>query len=183
LVELDQDLKLQKTVKHNIEVVVDRLKIRPDIRQRLAESIEVSLKMGSGLVIVENVDNASEQLFSEQFACMNCGISYEEIEPRMFSFNSPYGACTTCDGLGTKLEIDPRLIVPNPNLSINAGTIVPIGEKRNSWYFEMIEALSRQYEFSLAEPWKDLPEKIQQLILFGTTEKVKFIFSREESHF
>ena len=183
LVELDQDLKLQKTVKHNIEVVVDRLKIRPDIRQRLAESIEVSLKMGSGLVILENVDNASEQLFSEQFACMNCGISYEEIEPRMFSFNSPYGACTTCDGLGTKLEIDPRLIVPNPNLSINAGTIVPIGEKRNSWYFEMIEALSRQYEFSLAEPWKDLPEKIQQLILFGTTEKVKFIFSREESHF
>ena len=183
LVELDQDLKLQKTVKHNIEVVVDRLKIRPDIRQRLAESIEVSLKMGSGLMIVENVDNASEQLFSEQFACMNCGISYEEIEPRMFSFNSPYGACTTCDGLGTKLEIDPRLIVPNPNLSINAGTIVPIGEKRNSWYFEMIEALSRQYEFSLAEPWKDLPEKIQQLILFGTTEKVKFIFSREESHF
>jgi excinuclease ABC subunit A len=183
LVELDQDLKLQKTVKHNIEVVVDRLKIRPDIRQRLAESIEVSLKMGSGLMIVENVDNASEQLFSEQFACMNCGISYEEIEPRMFSFNSPYGACPGCDGLGTKLEIDPRLIVPNPNLSINAGAIVPIGEKRNSWYFEMIEAISRQYEFSLAEPWKDLPEKIQQLILFGTTEKVKFIFSREESHF
>ncbi|MEJ2535613.1 MAG: excinuclease ABC subunit UvrA, partial [Calditrichia bacterium] len=183
LVELDQDLKLQKTVKHNIEVVVDRLKIRPDIRQRLAESIEVSLKMGSGLVIIENVDNASEQLFSEQFACMNCGISYEEIEPRMFSFNSPYGACPTCDGLGTKLEIDPRLIVPNPNLSIDAGAIVPIGEKRNSWYFEMIEALSRQYKFSLAEPWKDLPEKIQQLILFGTTEKVKFIFSREESHF
>jgi excinuclease ABC subunit A len=183
LVELDQDLKLQKTVKHNIEVVVDRLKIRPDIRRRLAESIEVSLKMGSGLVIVENVDNASEQLFSEQFACMNCGISYEEIEPRMFSFNSPYGACPSCDGLGTKLEIDPRLIIPNPNLSINAGAIVPIGEKRNSWYFEMIEALSRQYEFSLAESWKDLPEKIQQLILFGTTEKVKFIFSREESHF
>ncbi len=183
LVELDQDLKLQKTVKHNIEVVVDRLKIRPDIRQRLAESIEVSLKMGSGLVIIENVDNATEQLFSEQFACMNCGISYEEIEPRMFSFNSPYGACPTCDGLGTKLEIDPRLIVPNPNLSIDAGAIVPIGEKRNSWYFEMIEALSRQYNFNLAEPWKDLPEKIQQLILFGTTEKVKFIFSREESHF
>ena len=183
LVELDQDLKLQKTVKHNIEVVVDRLKIRPDIRQRLAESIEVSLKMGSGLVIIENVDNASEQLFSEQFACMNCGISYEEIEPRMFSFNSPYGACPTCDGLGTKLEIDPRLIVPNPNLSIDSGAIVPIGEKRNSWYFEMIEALSRQYKFSLAEAWKDLPEKIQQLILFGTTEKVKFIFSREESHF
>ena len=93
LTDLEQEIKLKKNIKHNIEVVVDRLKIRKDIRQRLSESIEISLKMGSGLVIVENVDRASEHLFSEQFACMKCGISYEEIEPRMFSFNSPYGAC------------------------------------------------------------------------------------------
>lgn len=183
LVELDQNIKLKKNTKHNIEVVVDRLKIRPGIRQRLSESVEVSLKLGSGLVIIENVDSASEKLFSEQFACMKCGISYEEIEPRMFSFNSPYGACPACDGLGTKLEIDPRLVVPNANLTIENGALVPIGEKRGSWYFEMIEALGHQYKFSLAVPWKKLPEKIQQLILFGTNEKVKFIFSREDSHF
>ncbi len=183
LTELDQEIKLSKNIKHNIEIVVDRIKIRPDIRQRLAESVEVALKMGSGLVIAENVEDASEELFSEQFACMNCGISYEEIEPRMFSFNSPYGACPACDGLGTKLEIDPRLVVPNPALSIENGAIAPVGEKRNSWYFEMIEALSRRYHFEMSVPWKDLPEKIQQLILYGTTEKVKFIFEREESHF
>ncbi|GAB4377425.1 MAG: excinuclease ABC subunit UvrA [Calditrichia bacterium] len=183
LVELDQPISLKKNVKHEIEVVVDRIKIRPDIRQRLSESVEMALKMGSGLVIVEKVDTATDQLFSEQFACMNCNISYEEIEPRMFSFNSPYGACPVCDGLGTKLEIDPRLVVPNPNLSIARGAISPIGERRASWYFEMIEALSRQYQFSLDIPWKDLPEKIRELILYGTTEKVKFIFSREESHF
>lgn len=183
LKDLDQEIKLRKNIKHHIEVVVDRLKIRPDIRQRLAESVEVALKMGSSLVIAENVDTASEQLFSEQFACMNCNISYEEIEPRMFSFNSPYGACPECDGLGTKLEIDPHLVVPNASLSIAQGAIAPIGEKRNSWYFEMIEALSRQYNFNLTHPWKKLPEKIRQLILYGTTDKVKFIFKREDSHF
>ncbi len=183
LIELDQEIRLKKNIKHNIEVVVDRLKIRPDIRQRLAESVEVALKLGSGLVIAENVDQAEEHLYSEQFACMKCGISYEEIEPRMFSFNSPYGACPTCDGLGTRLEIDPRLVVPNPNLSIEKGALAPIGEKRSSWYFEMIQSLARRYKFSLSTPWKDLPEDIRNLILYGSTEKVKFVFEREESHF
>jgi excinuclease ABC subunit A len=183
LIEIDSPPKLNKHMKHNIEVVVDRLKIKGGIGQRLSESVEMALKMGSGLVSVENLDTAQEQLFSEQFACMKCHISYEEIEPRMFSFNSPYGACPTCDGLGSKLEIDPRLIVPNVNLSIEKGCILPIGEKRASWYFEMIEGLSKQYNFSLSSPWKDLPEKIQNLILYGSTEKIKFVFSREESHF
>ena len=183
LVDLEQDIKLKKNIKHHIEVVVDRLKIRPDIRQRLSESVEVSLKMSSGLVMIENVEQATEQLFSEQFACMDCGISYEEIEPRMFSFNSPYGACPECDGLGTKLEIDPRLVVPNTALSIEEGALAPVGEKRGSWYFEMIEALAKQYQFSLAIPWKELPETFQNLILFGSTDKVKFIFNRENSHY
>ncbi len=183
LADLEQDIKLKKNIKHDIEVVVDRLKIRKDIRQRLAESIEISLKMGSGLVIVEDVDDISEQLFSEQFACMKCGISYEEIEPRMFSFNSPYGACPECDGLGTKLEIDPRLVVPNTSLTIEQGVLVPIGEKRGSWYFEMIKALADQYNFSLDIPWRELPEEIQNLILYGSRDKVKFIFSRENSHY
>ncbi|GAB4330885.1 MAG: excinuclease ABC subunit UvrA [Calditrichia bacterium] len=183
LIELEGTVSLKKNFKHNIEVVVDRIKIREGIRQRLTESIETALKMGSGLVIIENVDEASEQLFSEQFACMKCNISYEEIEPRLFSFNSPFGACPACDGLGTKLEIDPRLIVPNPNLTIAKGAVAPVGEKRNSWYFEMLEALSRHYGFPLDVPWKNLPEKFQQLVLYGTTDKVKFVFAREDSHF
>jgi excinuclease ABC subunit A len=183
LIDLEQEVKLKKNIKHNIEVVVDRLKIKPDIRQRLSESIEISLKMGSGLVIVEDVENASEQLFSEQFACMKCNISYEEIEPRMFSFNSPYGACTSCDGLGTKLEIDPRLVVPNPTLSIENGAIAPVGEKRNSWYYEMIEALSQKYNFDCSLPWKDLPEDLHNIILYGTKEKVRFVFNRDEAHY
>lgn len=183
LYELDQPIPVKKNIKHNIEVVVDRLKIKRGIRQRLTESLETALKMGSGLVLAENVDSAEEQLYSEQFACMKCNISYEEIEPRMFSFNSPYGACPSCSGLGTNLEIDPRLVVPNANLSIEKGCIAPIGEKRASWYFEMIEALSKQYHFSLSVPWKELPEKIQNLILYGSTDKVRFIFNREESHF
>lgn len=183
LIELDQPVKLKKNVKHNIEIVVDRLKIRSNIRQRLSESVEISLKMGSGLVIIENVDDASEILFSEQFACLKCGISYEEIEPRMFSFNSPYGACSSCDGLGTNLEIDPRLIIPNPNLSIEKGAIVPVGEKRGSWYFEMIESLANKYNFRLDKKWIDIPPDIQQLILYGTPEKVKFVFSREDAHY
>ncbi len=183
LYALDEEISLKKNIKHNIEVVVDRLKIRPNIRQRLSEAVEVALKLGSGLVIAENVDEASETLYSEHFACLKCGISYEEIEPRMFSFNSPYGACPACDGLGTRLEIDPRLIVPNSNLSINKGAIAPIGEKRSSWYFEMIEGLARQYKFSLDTPWKDLPERIQNLILYGSEEKVRFVFERENSHY
>ncbi len=183
LVDLEQEIQLKKNIKHNIEVVVDRLKIRSDIRRRLAESIEISLKMGSGLVIVEEVDSARENLFSEQFACMKCGISYEEIEPRMFSFNSPYGACPTCDGLGTKLEIDPRLIVPNHNLSIEKGAIVPIGERRSSWYFEMMEALAKKFKFDLTIPWKYVPENIQQAILYGTKEKIKFVFNRDDAHY
>ena len=114
---------------------------------------------------------------------MKCGISYEEIEPRMFSFNSPYGACPECDGLGTKLEIDPRLVVPNSGISIENGAIIPVGEKRGSWYFEMIESLGREYKFSLDVPWRKLSEENQNLILYGSTEKVRFSFSRENSRY
>lgn len=184
LYALDDEIKLNKNIKHNIEVVIDRLKIAPSVRQRLTESVEIALKMAGGLLVIENVDEASEMLYSEHFACPKCGISFEELEPRMFSFNSPYGACSACDGLGTKKEIDPRLVVPNANLSINKGAIAPVGERRTSWYFEMIEALSRQYQFDLNRPWKSLPEKIRRVILYGTgDEKVQFKFHRESSKF
>ncbi len=184
LYSIEDDIQLNKKIKHNIEVVVDRLKIHPKIRQRLNESIEIALKMSSGLVILDNIDAAEEQLFSEHFSCQRCNISYEELEPRMFSFNSPYGACPNCDGLGFKLEIDPRLVVPNPNLSINQGAIQPVGVQRASWYFEMIEALSREFGFSLNTPWKKLPDEIKEIILYGTgKKKITFRFQRERSKF
>ncbi len=184
LLSLDEEIDLNKKVKHNIEVVVDRLKIAPNIRQRLTESVEMALKMSSGLVILEEADRKEERLFSEKFACNRCNISYEELEPRMFSFNSPYGACPNCDGLGSRLELDPRLVVPNPNLSVSEGAIESVGEERNSWYYEMIVALAREFDFSLQTPWKDLPEEIQRLILFGTgDQKVRFKFEREHSRY
>ena len=184
LKSLDEEIELNKKVKHNIEVVVDRTKVAPKIRQRLTESIETALKLASGLVIVEHVDQAEEQLFSEHFSCRNCNISYEEMEPRMFSFNSPYGACPNCDGLGTKLEIDPRLIVPRPDMTIRKGAILPIGEDRGSWYFEMITSLSKQLGFSLDVPWSKIAKKHQNIILHGTGDKkINFKLEREKSKY
>ncbi|MCB9088952.1 MAG: excinuclease ABC subunit UvrA [Calditrichae bacterium] len=184
LYSLDEEITLNKKIKHNIEVVVDRLKVSEKIRQRLTESVEIALKMASGLMILENVEEAGERLFSENFACKRCNISYEEIEPRMFSFNSPYGACPSCDGLGSTLEIDPRLLVPDPRLSIRGGAVESVGEERNSWYYEMIAALAREFGFSLDTPWKDLPEEAQRLVLYGTgDQKVRFKFEREHSKF
>ncbi len=181
---VEEEISLNKKVKHNIEVVVDRLKIAPKVRQRLTESVETALKMAAGLVILDVIDQGEEQLYSENFACKRCNISYEEIEPRMFSFNSPYGACPNCDGLGSKLEIDPRLVVPNPNLSIADGAVDPLGEERSSWYFDMVAALSREFNFSLNTPWKELPEEIRELVLYGTgSKKINFKFARTHSKF
>ncbi|MFQ5584143.1 MAG: excinuclease ABC subunit UvrA, partial [Calditrichia bacterium] len=182
--DLDQPIKLDKKYKYNIEVVVDRLKISPKIRQRLTESVEITLKMANGLLILDIIDEDRQQLYSEHFACARCGISFEELEPRMFSFNSPYGACPTCDGLGNNLQIDPRLVVPDSSLSINKGAILPVGQKRQSWYFEMIKSLAREYNFSLDTPWGELSEEIQQRILYGTgDEKVRFKFLRENAQY
>ncbi len=184
LYSVDDEITLNKKIKHNIEVVIDRLKIAPKVRQRLTESIETALKMASGLIILDIIDQDEERLFSENFACKRCNISYEEIEPRMFSFNSPYGACPNCDGLGSKLEIDPRMVVPNTKLSIADGAVAPLGEERASWYFDMVSALSKEFHFSLKTPWKDLPEDVQNLILFGTDgKKINFKFERTHSKF
>ena len=181
LLSVEDEINLNKKIKHNIEVVVDRLKIKGGITQRLTESVESALKMASGLVIMEQVDEAKEILFSENFSCKNCHISYEELEPRMFSFNSPYGACPNCDGLGTKLEIDERLIVPRPDLSIRDGAISPIGEERGSWYFEMIAAVAAELGFSLDTPWHQIKEKHQNIILYGTGEKkLNFRLERDQ---
>ena len=181
---LEQDMALNKNIKHDIEVVVDRLKVRSGIRQRLTESVEIALQLANGLVTVVDLDHQREELFSEHFACPRCSISFEELEPRMFSFNSPYGACPDCDGLGIKREIDPRLVVPNPNRSIKQGALAPLGEQRASWHFEMIQGLAESMGFDLNTPWQDLSPDIQQLILYGSGDKkIRLTFQRHESRF
>jgi excinuclease ABC subunit A len=174
IVESDDDIALDKKKKHTIEAVVDRLVVKAKSKRRLADSVETALKMGQGTVLI-NIKN-KDLLFSEQFACLNCNISYEEPSPRLFSFNSPYGACPTCDGLGQKMEIDPQLVVPDPTLSINEGAIHPWGGyDMPNWYRYMLKGLANHYGFKLSTPFNKLPERIQHIILYGSgKEEIKF---------
>ncbi|MDD5426789.1 MAG: excinuclease ABC subunit UvrA, partial [candidate division Zixibacteria bacterium] len=167
VVEAESDIVLEKTKKHTIEIVVDRLVVKAKSRKRLADSVETALKMAQGTVLV-NIKN-KDLLFSEQFACLNCNISYEEPTPRMFSFNSPFGACKVCDGLGFKMEIDPKLVVPEPALSINDGAISPWGGvNMSNWYRYMLKGVAGHYHFKLSTPFEKLPQKIQNVILYGS---------------
>ncbi|MBU4205195.1 excinuclease ABC subunit UvrA [Patescibacteria group bacterium] len=178
--EIDQRIKLDKNKKHNIEVVVDRLIIQSTVKERLTESVELALKIGSGLIIVW-VNNEAEHIYSENLACPDCGISYEELSPRMFSFNSPYGACPTCDGLGTRIEIDPDLVVPNDSKSLSEGAIVPLGEQpRGNWYSAILKGLARRYDFDFVTPFKKLSEEARQALLYGTSGSVVSINYRSE---
>ncbi|MBU4446409.1 excinuclease ABC subunit UvrA [bacterium] len=178
--EIDQRIKLDKNKKHNIEVVVDRLIIQSTVKERLTESVELALKIGSGLIIVW-VNNEAEHIYSENLACPDCGISYEELSPRMLSFNSPYGACPTCDGLGTRIEIDPDLVVPNDSKSLSEGAIVPLGEQpRGNWYSAILKGLARRYDFDFVTPFKKLSEEARQALLYGTSGSVVSINYRSE---
>ncbi len=174
IVETDDEIDLDKKKKHSIEAVVDRLVVKPKSKRRLADSVETALKIGQGTVLV-NIKN-QDLLFSEKFACLDCNISYDEPSPRMFSFNSPFGACQTCDGLGQKMEIDPKLVVPNPSLSISDGAIRPWGgADMANWYRYMLRGLSRHYDFKLGRPFEKLPVKMQQIILYGSgREEIEF---------
>ena len=169
----EEEIKLEKNKKHNIEAVVDRIVIKEGIKGRLTDSIETALKLGEGLVIV-NVIGKEDILFSEKFACPDCGISIGDLAPRMFSFNSPWGKCDYCDGLGSLYEIDEDLVIPNKELSIMEGAIATWGEgrlKEESWTFAILQALSREYDFSLNTPIKDLPRKIIDILFYGTKGK------------
>ncbi len=167
--DIDQPIKIDKNKKHNIEVVVDRLIVDSSIKERLTESIELALNIGSGLIIVW-VNNTEEHIFSEHFACPDCGISYEELSPRMFSFNSPYGACPDCDGLGTKMEINPDLLVPDKRKSLSEGAIVPLGEQpRGNWYSAILKGLAKRYNFDFITPFNRLSEEARDVLLFGTS--------------
>ncbi|MBE6049229.1 MAG: excinuclease ABC subunit UvrA [Clostridium sp.] len=178
----EEEIKLEKNVKHNIEAVVDRIVIKEGIEGRLSDSIETALKLGDGLVLI-NIIGGEDILFSEKFACPDCGISIEELEPRLFSFNSPFGKCDCCDGLGTLYEIDENLVIPNKDLSILEGAIATWGEgrlKEESWTFAILKALTKKYDFSLSTPIKELPPKIVDILLYGTKgEKLKVEYTKD----
>ena len=171
LYELTEEIKLDKNKKHNIEIVVDRLVVRPDVRQRLTDSVETASNLAGGLVTVNVLAEERDILFSQNYACEDCGVSIEELTPRMFSFNNPYGACPACTGLGSQLKVDPALIIPDEDKSILEGAIQCSGWNNirgdgiSRMYFD---ALAKKYRFKLATPWRDLPAEIRDVILYGT---------------
>ncbi len=179
----EEEINLDKNKKHTIDVIVDRLVIKQGIEKRLTDSIETVMKLSGGLMLVDIVDG-KEMRFSESFACPDCNISIEELEPRSFSFNNPQGACPACTGLGEHLEVDPELVVPNPSLSLRQGAIAVVGwgsiGNPSSYAYALMSALIKKYNFDLDTPFEELPEKVQHVILYGTgKEKIKFVFSGE----
>ena len=170
-ISLSEPPKLKKQEKHNIEVVIDRLSVKKESQTRITDSIETALKLANGLVIIEFVDKKGkdrEKTFSEKLACHNCSLSFEEMEPRSFSFNSPFGACPECTGIGTRLEVDEGLVIPDDSISIEDGAIAPWSGGQSSEYFlRLLEALSQDVKFSLTTPWKRLSVKAREAILSG----------------
>jgi len=185
LKSLEDDIKLNKKFKHTIEAVVDRLVIKANMGKRLADSVEMALGQGEGSLVValledkKNGHPAEELLFSEKFACSYCGISYPELEPRLFSFNSPAGACPECDGLGNRMVIDPDLVVPDKSLSIRQGAIHPWQKKTTVYFYQMLDSLAAQFKFKLSTPFKDLPKATQETLLYGTEDPVKYYYEKD----
>jgi excinuclease ABC subunit A len=165
---LEEEIKLDKKFKHTIEVVVDRLTMKPDLRTRLAQSVETAAQLADGLVAIDVVEEDRSMLFSEKFACPDHGVSLPELQPRIFSFNSPHGACPRCTGLGAQQEIDPDLLVPDPTLSISEGALVPWSVGNSGFYESVIQAIADRYEIPLDEPWENLSDEEQDLFLYGT---------------
>lgn len=178
----EEEISLDKNKKHNIEAVVDRIILKEGIEGRLSDSIETALKLAEGLVVI-NVIGGEDILFSEKFACPKCGLSIDEIEPRLFSFNSPFGKCDYCDGLGSLIELDENLIIPNKELSILEGAIATWGDGRlkdDSWTFAILKALSEEYDIDLSRPVKEMPKEHIDLILYGTKgKKLNVIYTKE----
>ena len=182
MIELADPPKMSKTKKHTIEVVIDRLVIRPDIQQRLTDSLETAMRLAGGLTVVSVIDG-EDMLFSQNYACPDCSISLEELTPRMFSFNNPYGACPTCTGLGVLMKIDPAIVIPDPSKSLNEGAIQVTGwgsTDEDSMAHMYLSALAEAYNFSLDVPVRDLPEDALDKILYGTHgEKIRVNYQRE----
>ena len=168
--EIDALPKLDKNKKHDIDVVIDRLKVREDTRQRLAESFEVALRHADGRAIALNMETNEEHLFSARFSCPHCNFALQELEPRIFSFNNPMGACPKCDGLGVIQFFDPKRVVAHPELSLSSGAIRG-WDRRNQFYFQMIVALAEYYGFDVATPFNELPEDVRQIVLYGSGDE------------
>ncbi|MGQ7791786.1 excinuclease ABC subunit UvrA [Faunimonas sp. B44] len=173
---------LDKKLKHDIDIVVDRVVVRPDLGARLADSLETALGLADGIAIAEFADESDERgeprrlLFSEKFACPVSGFTIAEIEPRLFSFNNPFGACPECGGLGTQQGIDPDLVVPDPDMTLRAGAVLPWAKSSSPYYLQTLEALGRHFGFKVSDRWSDLPETARRAVLYGTKEKVTFTY-------
>ncbi|TDV18404.1 excinuclease ABC subunit UvrA [Paraburkholderia caballeronis] len=177
--EVDSLPKLKKSERHTIDVVVDRLKVRADMKQRLAESFETALRLGDGRAIALEMDTGREHLFSSKFACPICSYSLPELEPRLFSFNNPMGACPECDGLGQITFFDPKRVVAHPSLSLAAGAVKG-WDRRNQFYFQMLQSLAAFYDFDIDTPFEDLPEKVRKILLYGSgKQQIPFSYINE----
>mgnify|MGYP005763399597 FL=1 len=179
--DLTEEITLEKNKKSNIEVIVDRIVLKDGIRSRLFESLEVATKLSKGKVVVDFL-GSGEVIYSEDFACPYCDFSLPELEPRLFSFNAPYGACPECKGLGIKLKIDPDLVIPDKNKSLKDGAIVTLGDDTDNIYFKKLECLCKHYKISLTKPFKKLTEKEKDLILYGSDELINFHFASKSGN-
>ena len=176
---LDEEIALDKKFKHTLEIVVDRLVIKENMGKRLADSVETALTHGEGSIVVSIIEE-EELLFSEKFACSYCNISYPELEPRLFSFNNPQGACSKCDGLGIKMVIDPELVVPDDSLSIRDGALKPWEKRSSIYYHQMLDTISAHFKFKLSIPFKNLTKKTQKILLYGSgDEQIKYFFEKD----
>ena len=181
--DLNEDIVLDKKFKHSIEVVVDRLVMKPDLARRLADSVETALGLSGGIVTI-SVADGEELTFSQSFACTNCGISFEELSPRMFSFNSPFGACKTCSGLGTRMEIDPDLVIPDKSLSLGQGAIKPWNSPTGHIYNVWLRGLADHYGFGLDAPFGKLGRKHQEIVLYGSGDtEIEFVYQDHRTTF
>ncbi|HVT02638.1 MAG TPA: excinuclease ABC subunit UvrA [Thermoanaerobaculia bacterium] len=183
MVELADPPLLDKQKKHTIDIVIDRLVAKEGFEQRLADSLEVATRVSKGLVKVLYAEDSREELLSQNYSCPDCGISIGEVTPRLFSFNSPFGACPSCSGLGVLLEVDEEKLVPDPGKSIDDGAIAVWKEGAENWRTRQIQQLAKFYKFKLTTPWKDLSEKARQTILHGSEDKIKFQFSGDDSSY
>ncbi len=179
--EIEDDIKMDRYKNHNIEVIVDRLIIKPDITTRLAGSLETALYLGEGLVII-SIEGEEEKMFSSKFSCPHCGISLPEIAPRIFSFNSPYGACPECSGLGIKMEFSPELVVPDQSKSILQGALAPWGEIKGKYLYHLLKGLADFYHFNLNEPFEKLKPEIQNIILYGSPDRIPFKYKNDREN-
>ncbi|GAB4113680.1 MAG: excinuclease ABC subunit UvrA [Candidatus Caldatribacteriota bacterium] len=179
--EIEDDIKMDRYKNHNIEVIVDRLIVNPDIASRLAGSLETALYLGEGLVII-SIEGEEEKMFSSKFSCPHCGISLPEIAPRIFSFNSPYGACPECSGLGIKMEFSPELVVPDQSKSILQGALVPWGEIKGKYLYHLLKGLADFYNFNLNEPFEKLKPEIQNIILYGSPDRIPFKYKNDREN-